>query len=426
MRYFPIVFLLLLASLTSLPAQTAALDSAMSLMINDRFVQAAALLEQTVRHEPQNVSAWRLLGQARQALQQYDLAADAFAKAANLRPADRAVRLNWADAFIQLGRYDRAEALLKQSGKQDSSDGPVNIRLAKVYFEQNRFGAALKYYHRLKKQFPDNAYFYRRAAVCASKLNRLKAAERDFRKTLQLNPADFKASVLFYNLLKKQQRWPEALNILNLALTNHPKASQLYLARGDTYLSMEKYLPARQDYSKALTLGDSTAYVFKKIGVAYYYLNDFAAALYALQKSVQKKADDPLVFYFLGLAQKSLHMTDKAIASFRKALALALPTYLPDLYFNLADSYTSRKDYPTALSYYKQVLQVAPERKIVLFYMATIYDKYYKDAQVPLRYYQQFLQQADEKIPKRYKKYALERMKALREKLHFQKGKLKK
>jgi tetratricopeptide (TPR) repeat protein len=86
----------------------------------------------------------------------------------------------------------------------------------------------------------------------------------------------------------------------------------------------------------------------------------------------------------------------------------------------------AQDDYSKALEYYKEIMKIAPERKIVLFYMATLYEKYYKDLNVPLQYYQKFLDQADETVPRRYKTYALEHMKALKEKLHFQKGKRRK
>ncbi len=419
--HFVLIFTFTLAAM--LPAQTDTLHRAMELMLKNQPQKAAMLLERMVAENPQTHDGFVLLGQARLALQEYGLAANAFEQAIKLEPNDSIGIFYLAKAKIRLGDYDKAQKLLRGLLQMQPRHTAAKIQLAKAYFEANAFRKALPTYEKLIRQFPKNAFFYRQAAMCAAKINRIKTAEMYFRKVLQLNPNDRKSAVLFYNLLKNQQRWQEALNVLNLALTGYPNSAKLHLARGDTYLSLQKYIKARQDYLKALTLGDSSAYLYKKIGVAYYYLNDFAAALYALQTSARKKADDPLVFYFLGLAQKNLNMPDKAITSFNTALMLIFPTYLPDLYFNLADTYTTKKDYVTALKYYKKVLQVDPKRKIVLFYMATIYDKYYKDLQVPLTYYRQFLEQADKQIPERYKTYAMERMKAIKEKLHFQKGK---
>ncbi len=420
------ILLFIIFTISTLQAQTEVLHRAMDFLLKNQPQKAVTLLQQTLTQNPQNHDVLVLLGQAHLSLQAYDQAASAFEQALRSEPEDSISAFYLARAQIQLGNYDKAQALLRHLLQTHPGQRSAKILLAKAYFEANAFLPALQAYQALLQQFPKNAFFYRQAAVCAVKVNRPKTAETYFQKVLQLNPNDLKAAVLFYNLLKNQQRWQEALNVLNLALTNHPDNAQLYLGRGDAYLSLEKYLKARKDYSKALTLGDSSAYLYKKIGVTYYYLNDYAAALYALQKSAQKKADDPLVYYFLGLAQKSLNMPDKAIASFHTALKLSFPTFLPDLYFYLADAYTTKKNYKMALKYYKETLEVDPERKIVLFYMATIYDKYYKDLQVPLRYYQQFLQQAGDKIPARYKTYALERMKAIKEKLHFQKGKIKK
>ncbi len=405
---------------------TLSTQSVLELILQNRYQAAAQLAKQLTTQEPNNAEAYFLLGQARQALKQFKQAAEAYRRAANLDPRQPAYRLNLARTYVQWGHYGEAVPILTGLLAEDSSLTAARILLARVYFEQGKYEAALQNYNLLLRKFPQNAFFYGQAGECALKLNRPKQAESFFHKVMQFNPGDLQAVVAFYNLLKKQERWDEALNVLNIGLTAHPKNNKLLIARGDAQLMLKKYMPARKDFSRALALGDSTAYLYKKLGVTFYYLNDFTAALFALQKSAEKDASDPVVFYFLGLTQQNLGMTKKAIRSFNRALNLVFPSYLPDLYLQLAQCYVAQDDYSKALEYYKEIMKIAPERKIVLFYMATLYEKYYKDLNVPLQYYQKFLDQADETVPRRYKTYALEHMKALKEKLHFQKGKRRK
>ncbi len=426
MRYLSILAVISILAGFIHAQSTLSTQSVLELILQNRYQDAARLAEQLSIREPDNAEAHFLLGQARQALKQFKQAVQAYRRAAELKPRQPAYRLNLARAYVQWSHYGKAVPILTGLLAEDSSLTAARILLARAHFEQGKYEAALHNYRLLLKEFPKNAFFYRQAGECALKLNRSKQAGKFFRKVLQFNPGDLQAVVQFYNLLKKQERWDEALNVLNIGLTAHPQNSKLLIARGDAQLMLKKYLPARKDFSRALALGDSTAYLYKKLGVTFYYLNDFAAALFALQKSAKKDASDPVVFYFLGLTQQNLGLTKKAIHAFRQALALIFPGYLPDLYLQLAQCYVAQDDYPGALECYKEIRRIAPEQKLVLFYMATLYEKFYKDLKVPLQYYQKFLDQADETVPQRYKTYALEHMQALREKLHFQKGKRRK
>ncbi len=420
------IVLILLANVFFSPATAqnkSSVERAMELMLNARFEEAIPLLQQTVENQPQNARAFSLLGQAYQSLQQLQLAEQAYQKALKLRPEDQGSRFALSLVQIRLGHLNAAQKDLEHLLKLQPEHKAAKIQLARIFFKKEQYGRALAIYEKLLKSEPQNASFYKQAARCALQLNRVKQAQKLFEKALQHNPRDIETSVLLFNLLKKNDQWEKCLNVINQAMVYAPQDKRLYLARGDVHLTLQKYLEAKEDYLKALSLGDSSAYLYKKLGVSYYYLNDFSGALFSLKRSVQLNQEDPLTHYFLGLTQKALNLPEKALISFKQTIELARPDYLTDVYLQMADSYSNLKQYQQALAAYKKVLEMNPERKIVLFYMAVLYDKYYKDRTVPLRYYQQFLEQASGDVGQRYKTYALERMKAIKEKLHFLKGK---
>ncbi|WP_456440377.1 tetratricopeptide repeat protein, partial [Caldithrix abyssi] len=241
-------------------------------------------------------------------------------------------------------------------------------------------------------------------------------------QALRVTPGDLDVYVLLYNLYKKENDWPNALQIAQQGLIQFPQNRQLLLAVGDSYFATGKYDQAIYHYRSALQAGDSSAYVFKKLGAAYYYINDYPSALLSLKKSVKRDDQDPITYYFLGLTQKALNLQKAATVSFNKAIRLSVPEYLTDIYFHLAETYQKQKNYARAISMYKKIMETDSSQVMPLFYLATIYDDYYKDRQTPLRYYQKFLEQAGDSVDQQYKNYALERMKIIREKLHFLKG----
>ena len=81
-----------------------------------------------------------------------------------------------------------------------------------------------------------------------------------------------------------------------------------------------------------------------------------------------------------------------------------------------SDSFTV--EFVEAIQSYREALDYQPSKKILSFYLASVYDQYYADREVPLLYYQKFLRDnkdADIKLIE----YAESRIKVLKQELHF-------
>ena len=143
--------------------------------------------------------------------------------------------------------------------------------------------------------------------------------------------------------------------------------------------------------------------------------------MYALEKSIDNDDPDPLVFYYLGLTFKNIANYDKAIFYLDNAIKEYVPDYVQDVYIQLADSYDQSGDYQKALAIYKQVNSIYPGWSLPLFYIATIYDKYYADRRPSLEYYQLFIDNSNKK-DERFIKYAEQRIEKIIEKMHFKKN----
>lgn len=74
--------------------------------------QAAEHLQSIVDRQPANASAWMMLGAARRSLEDWEGAADAFWKAADLPQTETRGTYRLAGALVRLGRVDEAAALL--------------------------------------------------------------------------------------------------------------------------------------------------------------------------------------------------------------------------------------------------------------------------------------------------------------------------
>ncbi|APF17183.1 Tetratricopeptide TPR_1 repeat-containing protein [Caldithrix abyssi DSM 13497] len=421
MRYLVIFLLLLLSQL--LFAQNQTLQKALIDFSQNRYAQAEKLLFQHAQTHADDPTPLNLLGHIYMNRQNFKKAIQVFQKAQELRPDDGAIALNLGKALEKTGYFTLAQRQYLRAMQDTSLTRLAKMALAQLYYKQSHFKKALKLYRELIKYDARNGYFFKQAGRCALKVSKdIGQAETYLQQALRFTPGDLDVYVLLYNLYKKKNDWPNALQIAQQGLIQFPQNRQLLLVVGDSYFATGKYDQAISPYRSALQAGDSSAYVFKKLGAAYYYLNDYPSALLSLKKSVKRDDQDPITYYFLGLTQKALNLKKAAIVSLNKAVSLSLPDFLTDIYFHLAEAYQKQKKYTRAIAMYKKLMETDSSQVMPLFYLATIYDDYYEDRQTPLRYYKKFLEQAGDSVDERYKNYALERMKIIREKLHFLKG----
>jgi len=75
---------------------------------------------------------------------------------------------------------------------------------------------------------------------------------------------------------------------------------------GESYLALEDYYSALQNFNKALSLNPSDYRSQYYIGNCYYLLEDFQNAAVALKKALEINPDDPDTHYLLGLTYLKL------------------------------------------------------------------------------------------------------------------------
>jgi Flp pilus assembly protein TadD len=96
----------------SAPAAVASIPAAMSRFYAGDAAGAAKILESVTRAEPDNVSAWRLLGLCYRTNRQLDRARAAYGRAMALEPGSTTTMFNLAGVYALEGQTDSAFALL--------------------------------------------------------------------------------------------------------------------------------------------------------------------------------------------------------------------------------------------------------------------------------------------------------------------------
>lgn len=145
--------------------------------------------EAAVALDPGHFNGWNLLGSAYYTKGEFALSAEAYGKAAALKPSDGEVRRNLGLALAELGRTDEAEAALKAAYAADGS-AETAFFLGKLCYGAQRYEDALAYALDSIKKDGSSPKAYNLKGVILNQLGRHAEAAGSFQAGLVLAPED--------------------------------------------------------------------------------------------------------------------------------------------------------------------------------------------------------------------------------------------
>ncbi|MFH1121036.1 MAG: tetratricopeptide repeat protein [Bacteroidota bacterium] len=196
------------------------------------------------------------------------------------------------------------------------------------------------------------------------------------------------------------------LNRLTDVIVKNPNEVKPYLLRARFYIKMEKFNEALQDVNKALTIDDQNAEVYKTLSDVYLYSGKTQRAFDALKKAgtiepsdaridvmtaklfltmgdykqtfnylrfaLQKDPDNADAFFISGLANEEMGDTTKAISNYQMAVARDQKHY--DALKQLGILFSIRKD-RMAVDYLRNAAQLRPEQPEPLYILGMHYQE---------------------------------------------------
>jgi tetratricopeptide (TPR) repeat protein len=179
-------------------------------------------------------------------------------------PNDRVIRVARASLEADLGRVDNAAAEVRKLLDGSSTDYRIYLALVGVYEKGRKFDEAAKALDSAEKLAMDNdakfeVWFMRGAMY--EKMKDIARAEAEFRKALGVSPDNPNVlNYLGYMLADRNQRLPEALELIQKAVSREPANGAFLDSLGWVYYRMGRFSEAEEHIRKAVELspGDPT------------------------------------------------------------------------------------------------------------------------------------------------------------------------
>ncbi len=203
------------------------------------------------------------------------------------------------------------------------------IHLGSSYFALKRYGQAEKAYLHAKALADDSC------AACGlgmtySALDRHDDAEKEFQRSMRLNPNDVcpyaQLGTMYYDLGK----YPEAIATFKRAIALSPSYGS-YMLLGNSYVYTREYEPSIDAYKKAIQIDPKNVRAYYQLGIAYDYQQRYEESIKVYNEVLKIDPNHEESRYYLAVAYAARHNKRAALEQYeilRKKNAESAPELL--------------------------------------------------------------------------------------------------
>ncbi|MEM7076176.1 MAG: tetratricopeptide repeat protein [Pseudomonadota bacterium] len=242
--------------------------------------------------KPGHVDAVLMGAELFETLGRYDLATDTYRRVPRDHPAFPAAEMGRAESLRRADKTDAAIEVLEALQKSHPELAIVRVSTGDLYRQNERYQDAVTAYDAALSLYNETGteqwfVFYARA-ISHERLGNWDAAEKDFRRALELNPEHPQVlNYLGYSLVEKQIKLDEALGMIERAVQRQP----------------------------------NSGYIVDSLGWVLYRLGRFEEAVGHMERAAELMPVDPVVNDHLGDVLWAVGRTVEAEFHWKRALS---------------------------------------------------------------------------------------------------------
>lgn len=234
-----------------------------------------------------------------------------------------------ADLYLASNMQDKAFEAIQKLAQLDSTNSQAQFVVAQYYRKQGDWEKSFQY---LKRAFKDST------------------ADIDNKVQIILSYFPY----LQTNNLRKQ----EALTLAKLLVEVHPSEAKAYSVCGDVFNQVEMDKEALNAYKKSVSIDGSKFMVWEQVMYLESRLQQNDSLIKTSSHVIELFPDQPLAYYYSGIAKEQAKQYKEAIHSFDRVLLMGVEDHglKSQLYASLGDCYHFINENKTSDSCYEQSL----------------------------------------------------------------------
>jgi tetratricopeptide (TPR) repeat protein len=301
--------------------------------------------------------------------------------------------IEMANCYQKIDDHENAILLYKKVLPTRSKNLYLFLRIAESYYKDENFQQAIENFL-IAYKMDSSHYASKQLARSYEKMGKRDSAIYYYKKTLEINPRDFFTSYTLASLLRKQKEYNEAISITESYLAGDSLKRKMWQLNGYINFLHKKYDASIQAFEKCTQLGDTSNMTCKHLGFSYFKNGEYELAKTYLEEAYKEDTTNIDLCYVLGLSCSRSLYKKLGIRYLKQALKFAIPkpTFLSQLYQDLASAQTAHYKYDSAMVSYHNALKLTPHDTLLIFKIGSHYDNWLDDKKKALEYYQDFMQ----------------------------------
>lgn len=368
---------------------------------------------------------YTLLGRAEQARGNHEAALEALqearVKAVEAGRSGTHIDRALGESYEALYRWRQAESSFQRVLDAAPKDRAARQALAEVYVQSRQWKAAQEQYRHLVRADSSNGQWWARLGRCALERDQRDQARRYFATAHRLLPQAADVALPLSRLYRATGKSQAAVRVVDTTISHQPRDPRLWRRRADLAFEQNDLEFAHRAYRQTLALGDSSATVFRRIGLIEVRQEQYERALSPLRQSHQRDSSHPRTTLYLGIAYRHLDSLQRASHYLQQTIDKEARGPITTAYTELGEAKDQQADVRAAVRSFKTALRLQPARTDLYFRLAHVYDRHYQEKATAVRYYRRFLRMSDT-TQAELQTYAKNRLEALRTVLHMQEG----
>jgi tetratricopeptide (TPR) repeat protein len=331
--------------------------------------EVAALLD-AARVAPNDADVNCSLAEAYLKQNNFHLALGALEQIPPAHRPDRALPL-LAASYLGLGRVADAQSLAPTVTARAAKNPELRVEFAKVLLDFDFTNDALELLEIAQKQQAPSADLFFQLGLARERKGELKLAEKDFQRSVELNPTSVDALQALARLLASQEEWQKSVELLTRARTLAPDSPDVLRKFASASLRAGRPADAVDAAQQLVKLRPDEPEALYLLGVAQLQSGDAEAARRTIENYAKLRPQDPLAFLALGMVGANLHDFPAARANFEQSIKL--DPKQPEPYFQLALVFREQGDNRAAIAQLEKAAAIDTQRAQTHALLGTLY-----------------------------------------------------
>jgi len=292
-----------------------------------------------------------------------------------------------SDRAANIPEFINAEPSAIKRIREQFLDDYSYLRAASEFFKGNDFIGAERQCRKSLELNPKNAKAHAILGIALSRQDKLDEANGHLLEAIRLDPTDYEAHYTLGQTMTRQKRFDDAIRHFSIVLKLRPDYTQAYGYMGSLLLAKGALDQAAIHLSQALRLDPNYADAHYNMGQLMLRRKNLDQAVRHLSQAVQLKPDDAQAHYKLALTLAQQQQPGRAVSHYAKAVSLEpLVDTSPLLNHLLAAHYAEARRFRQAASHEEKALKLA---------RAAGYDKLAKEFEKWLKAYKELSRSSD-------------------------------